>query len=73
VGMLNGGIMGWPQSFTGFCHQVSSWIMGSICTTPAAFFHSFLSGRSPMSHESVSNRPDCHLFSNGMPDFRIAG
>jgi hypothetical protein len=41
--MLNGGIMGWPQSFTGFCHQVSSWITGSICTTPAAFFHSFLS------------------------------
>jgi integrase len=43
VSILNGKIIGRPQSYTGFCHQVSNWIRGPICTTPAAIFHSFLS------------------------------
>jgi len=49
VGILNGEIIGWPHPCTGSYHEVSvtglDWITERTCTTPGAFFHSFLSPR----------------------------
>jgi hypothetical protein len=70
VGILNGEIIGWPHPCTGSYHEVSvtglDWITERTCTTPGAFFHSFLSPYSSgtaLFHESRLPAPDvCPAF-----------